>query len=102
MRHLSYVLATNHCNVCACVCVYLDLDLDVKSPVTVSVYIHDAALCANACAQRFSVRVHLAGGGCFWQSSHSYPLCPYMMSRMKTLSLFDDTGPAVSFYDVRK
>lgn len=41
-------------------------------------------------------------GGCFWQSSHSYPLCPYMMSRMKTLSLFDDTGPAVSFYDVRK
>ena len=81
-----------------CVC----LDLDVKSPVTVSVYIHDAALCVNGCAHGFSVRVHLAGSGCFWRCSHSYPLCPYMMSRLKTLSLFDDTGPAVSFYDVRK
>lgn len=79
MRHLSYVLATNHCNVCACVCVYLDLDLDVKSPVTVSVYIHDAALCAKACAQRFSVRVHLAGGGMLLAE---LPLLP-------TLSLYD-------------
>lgn len=102
------IIYTETSELCACsqitvMCVYcIWFGCEAASHCVSILYIHDTALCVNVCAGRFTVCVHLASRRRCWQSSHSYPLCPYMMSRTKILSLFDDTGPAASFYDVRK